>query len=94
MYYDVDKRVNRLLFFQIVTNPFGDGGGDMKQYHHPRCIFETFLRARATTKTIQDSDDLENYSVLNDDDKKLLKTLIDGIKNLCLVVIFLSVKII
>ena len=50
----------------------------MKQYHHPRCIFETFLRARPTTKIIQDLDDLENYSTLKDEDKDLVRTLIDG----------------
>ena len=50
----------------------------MKQYHHPRCIFETFLRARPTTKIIQDPDDLENFSSLNDEDKDLVRTLIDG----------------
>ncbi len=70
------------FLLQVVTNPFTDEGGDMKQYHHPKCIFETFLRARPTTKIIQDPDDLENYSVLTDEDKDLVKTLIDG-KKLC-----------
>ncbi len=66
------------IAFQVVTNPFTDDGGDMKQYFHPACIFETFLRARPTTKVILDTDDLENFDALKDEDRDTLKKLIAG----------------
>ena len=34
---------------QIVKSPFSEDG-EMKQYHHPECLFDAFKRARATTK--------------------------------------------
>jgi hypothetical protein len=37
---------------KVTANPFNDEG-DMKLYHHPACIFETFKKARATTKIIE-----------------------------------------
>ncbi|XP_064610448.1 DNA ligase 3-like [Liolophura sinensis] len=61
---------------KVVPNPFGDGGGDMKQWHHPACIFETFKRARASTKIIEEPDDLEGFTDLQDEDKKLVNKLI------------------
>lgn len=63
---------------KVVPNPFGDGGGDMKQWHHPACIFETFKRARASTKIIEEPDDLEGFTDLQDEDKKLVNKLIKG----------------
>ena len=37
---------------KITANPFNDEG-EMKNYHHPVCIFETFAKARSTTKVIE-----------------------------------------
>lgn len=54
--------------------------GEMKQWHHPKCIFETFERARATTKIIDSTDEIDGFADLNDDDKELIKTLINGKK--------------
>lgn len=51
----------------------------MKQWYHTDCMFETFKRARATTKKIEDPvDDLEGWEDLEDDDKKKIRDLIDG----------------
>ena len=50
----------------------------MKQWHHPKCLFEMFERARATTKIIDSSDEIEGFTELTDDDKKLIKGLIAG----------------
>ncbi|KAL3861294.1 hypothetical protein ACJMK2_007333 [Sinanodonta woodiana] len=61
---------------KVVPNPFSDEGGDMKNWYHPSCIFETFKRARATTKKIEDSDDLEGFADLEDEDKDLIQKLI------------------
>ncbi|CAF4737363.1 unnamed protein product, partial [Rotaria magnacalcarata] len=36
-------------------------GDTMKIYHHVACIFDTFLNARATTKIIESSTDLDGW---------------------------------
>ncbi|KAK6175663.1 hypothetical protein SNE40_014070 [Patella caerulea] len=61
---------------KVVSNPFSEDGGDMKQWFHPACIFETFVRARATTKKIEDPDDLEDFKDLKDEDKDVIKQII------------------
>ena len=68
---------------KLVSNPFSEEGGDMKQYHHPSCVFETFIRARASTKIIEDPSDVQGFDDLEDDDKQLLRNLIKGI--LCII---------
>ena len=50
----------------------------MKQYHHPNCIFETFVRARPTTRIISEPDDVHGYEDLVDEDQKVINDLIDG----------------
>lgn len=65
-----------LRIAKVVPNPFTEGGGDMKQYHHPSCLFETFLRAKATTRIIEDLTDVENHDVLTDEDKAMIQDLI------------------
>lgn len=65
--------------FQLTTNPFGDGDGDMKVYYHAKCMFETFARARATTKIIEEADDVEGFSDLKQSDMDLVNDLIKGI---------------
>lgn len=47
---------------KIVPNPFisdSNNPVDMKQYFHVECLFETFTRARLSTKVIESSDDIE-----------------------------------
>lgn len=36
----IDKGLPRIA--KIVANPFSEDGGDMKQWYHINCIFETF----------------------------------------------------
>ena len=43
--------------------------GDMKQYHHPNCLFEGFKRAKATTKVIDDTGDMQGWENVKDEDK-------------------------
>jgi DNA ligase 3 len=66
------------LFFQIVANPYTAVAGEMKQYHHPSCLFETFLRARSTTRIIMEPDDVHGFDDLVDEDQKIISDLIDG----------------
>ena len=61
---------------KVTSNPFSEDGGDMKQWFHPSCIFETFVKARATTKKIQDPDDFEEgFYKLEQEDKDEIKRL-------------------
>lgn len=48
----------------------------MKLFHHPHCIFETFKRARATTKIIEEPGDIEGFDDIKDEDKELIRKLI------------------
>ena len=56
---------------KITASPFSDDG-EMKQYHHPVCIFETFKKARATTKVIEDPSDLEGWQEVEEVDKQAI----------------------
>lgn len=67
-----------LRIAKLVSNPFSEDAGDMKQWFHPACIFETFVRARATTKKIEDPDDVEGFSDLQQEDKDTILKLIKG----------------
>ena len=58
---------------KIVPNFFDDGQGTMKQYHHIGCIFEGFMKARASTKVIEDASDLEGFCDMKDEDKTDIK---------------------
>lgn len=76
----IDKGAVRIA--KLVSNPFSEDAGDMKQWFHPACIFMTFERTRATTKKIEDPDDLEGFADLNQEDKDMVLTLIkDSVTN-------------
>ncbi|XP_076017351.1 DNA ligase 3 [Genypterus blacodes] len=57
---------------KVVPNPFSESAGEMKEWHHVKCIFEKLERARATTKKIEDITDLEGWEELQDEDKELI----------------------
>uniref|UniRef100_A0A8C9XPX6 DNA ligase n=1 Tax=Sander lucioperca TaxID=283035 RepID=A0A8C9XPX6_SANLU len=57
---------------KIVPNPFSESAGEMKEWHHVKCIFEKLERARATTKKIEDITDLEGWEELQDEDRELI----------------------
>jgi DNA ligase-3 len=65
----------QLRIAKITASPFSDDG-EMKNYHHPACIFEVFKKARATTKIIEDPGDLEGWDKIEDEDKEIVKKLI------------------
>ena len=64
---------------KLTPSPFSEGDS-MAQWHHPNCLFQTFQKVRATTKIIEEPDDLEGYGDLEEDDKKALLKLIESIK--------------
>uniref|UniRef100_A0A8C5B381 DNA ligase n=1 Tax=Gadus morhua TaxID=8049 RepID=A0A8C5B381_GADMO len=57
---------------KVVPNPFSESAGDMKEWHHVKCIFEKLEKARATTKKIEDITDLEGWEELEDEDKEII----------------------
>ena len=63
---------------KVVPNPFSDSGGEMKEWHHVKCIFEKLERARATTKKIEDITELEGWEALEDVDQELINKHISG----------------
>ena len=67
-----------LRLAKVVPNFFHEGDGEMKQYHHAECLFETFVKARATTKIIEELDDLQGFGDLEQVDKDRIKRLLDG----------------
>ena len=62
---------------KLMPNFFG-GDDEMKQYYHIKCLFETFQRARATTRKIESADDIEDFKSIKEDDKKLILSCIEA----------------
>ena len=56
---------------KITPSPFSEGD-TMKVYHHVPCIFDTFLHARATTKIIESSTDLDGWSNISPLDREII----------------------
>ena len=56
---------------KVTPSPFSEGD-TMKVYHHVPCIFETFLHARATTKIIESSTDLDGWSNISTADRDMV----------------------
>ncbi|XP_014663885.1 PREDICTED: DNA ligase 3-like [Priapulus caudatus] len=70
----IEKGLPRIA--KVVANPFSEEGGDMKLWHHVSCMFETFIKARATTKVIEDPEDLEGWENMEQADKDTILQLI------------------
>jgi DNA ligase-3 len=56
---------------KLTPSPFSEGDM-MKIYHHVPCIFDTFLHARATTKIIESSTDLDGWSDITPLDREII----------------------
>ena len=50
----------------------------MRQYHHVKCMFDTFVRARPTTKIITEPDDIRGFDDLEESDQQAITDAIDG----------------
>lgn len=68
----------QLRIAKMVPNPFSDNAGDMKQYYHPSCLFDSFLKARANTLVVSSPEDLEGWADVNDADKDDILKRIEG----------------
>ncbi|VDM59009.1 unnamed protein product [Angiostrongylus costaricensis] len=77
---------------KIIPNPFVQNTEgpppDMKQYYHPHCLFEMFFKARASTKVIESTDDIEEcnsalgFGDLRVEDKEVILKFIDELDEL------------
>jgi DNA ligase-3 len=56
---------------KVTPSPFSEGD-TMKIYHHVPCMFETFLHARATTRIIESSTDLDGWSNISPADREII----------------------
>ncbi|KAI6651763.1 hypothetical protein LOD99_5010 [Oopsacas minuta] len=65
---------------KLTPSPFSEGEL-LAQWHHPACLFQTFQRVRATTKIIEEPDDVDGYGNLENEDKKSLLKLIESIED-------------
>jgi len=54
---------------KISPSPFSEGD-TMKLYHHVDCLFETFVNARATTKILESTTDLDGWEDVNPTDRE------------------------
>ncbi|RNA36306.1 DNA ligase 3, partial [Brachionus plicatilis] len=65
---------------KLLPNAFGDSDTEMKQYYHIDCLFDSFKRARATTKVIESADDIQGFDKINQKDKDLIIEKIDSME--------------
>jgi DNA ligase-3 len=63
---------------KLVANPFHEGD-TMKSWYHAPCMFESLQRARATTKKIEKTEELEGFDLISDDDKDKVKKMIEDL---------------
>ena len=61
-----------LRMAKLAPSPYHEGD-TMKTYFHAKCLFDSFQKARATTKVIDCSSDIEGFSLLESDDKEVIK---------------------
>ena len=71
----VEKGVLRIG--KLVSNPFHEDD-TMKAWYHAPCMFDSLQRARATTKKIERTDELEGFDIIRDEDKDKVKKMIEG----------------
>lgn len=62
---------------KITPNPFDSDGSDMTTWYHHDCIFNALSRAKASTKKIESTADLEGFDDLGEDDQQLVEALIE-----------------
>eukprot|EP01029_Cantina_marsupialis_P019698 TRINITY_DN4580_c0_g1_i1.p1 TRINITY_DN4580_c0_g1~~TRINITY_DN4580_c0_g1_i1.p1 ORF type:complete len:1207 (-),score=475.35 TRINITY_DN4580_c0_g1_i1:263-3883(-) len=63
---------------KLTPNPFGDENDTMPTWYHPKCMFNTLKRARATTKKIESEEDLIGFDDLEAKDQGFILGLLAG----------------
>jgi DNA ligase-3 len=71
---------NALRLAKHVFNHFSGDSDEMKTYFHVDCLFDTFKRAKATTKIIESTDDIKEFKNIQEVDKKTILKLIKEIE--------------
>lgn len=72
-------RIGRRVMMDLDKS--GEGSVTML-WHHARCIFNTFLRARKTTRILETEHDIEGFSAITPEDQDALRRLIEGNDNI------------
>lgn len=66
---------------KITSNPFSSGD-TMKIWYHTDCLFESFKKARATTKKMEDPEtEIENWDEVEPEDRKKIMGLMDELQD-------------
>ncbi|XP_062499383.1 DNA ligase 3-like [Corticium candelabrum] len=74
----VDKGVLRIA--RMTANPFSEGEM-MKAWYHAPCLFDALKRARAATRKVEGTDDLEGFDVISEDDKEDVRRMIEELSS-------------
>lgn len=68
---------------KYVSSFFSDGKL-MPAWHHVTCLFDVFMKQRATTKKIDDpAEDVKGWEQLPDDDKKVILDKLEAFEQSC-----------
>lgn len=65
---------------KVTENPFNEGAESMTKYYHYECVFSALKRARANTKRIESTDDLDGFGDLKSDDQEKVKNVLEASK--------------
>jgi hypothetical protein len=75
----IEKGCLRIGRRVLVDSHGGEGEGHIQiMWHHARCMFNTFLRAKKSTRVIETEFDIENFEDLTLEDRDSIRRLIDG----------------
>lgn len=72
-----------LRIARFVASFFSDGKL-MAAWHHVNCLFDAFVKQRATTRRIDDpAEDVKGWELLSDDDKKVILDKLEELEKSC-----------
>mmetsp|Transcript_33571 Transcript_33571/g.105144 ORF Transcript_33571/g.105144 Transcript_33571/m.105144 type:complete len:307 (-) Transcript_33571:76-996(-) len=63
---------------RVLMDKDKDSGHVVLMWYHARCIFNTFLRSRKSTRVIESVEDLEGFHDIRQEDQDLLRRIIAG----------------
>lgn len=69
-----DLRIGR----RVLMEKDDAAGAVMMMWYHARCIFNTFLRARKTTRVLESAEDLEGFESIAPEDQAMIRRIIAG----------------
>jgi len=74
---------SRRASYEFVASFFSDGKLTAA-WHHVNCLFDAFVKQRATTRRIEDpAEDVKGWELLSDDDKKVICDKLEELEKSC-----------